>query len=172
MKFASNALASTAFAAATLPIFTSAQQNLVKMCLFYDNPSGHARSDPIINQQCTSSHVHTFYGPQAFHPSTTYQDLLSTPSSLNTSPFVENKSLYWHPAIVSRACAAGSRVLCVSSAVLYLKRLFKSLLYALYSIELLRMERIIELMILNLALTIDGTGVFPPESSHSLLDSV
>ena len=32
---------------------------MVKMCLFYDNPSGHARSDPIINQQCASGHVHT-----------------------------------------------------------------------------------------------------------------
>lgn len=32
---------------------------MVKMCLFYENPSGHARSDPIINQQCASDHVHT-----------------------------------------------------------------------------------------------------------------
>ena len=33
--------------------------NMVKMCLFYPSPSGHARSDPIINQQCASDHVHT-----------------------------------------------------------------------------------------------------------------
>ena len=32
---------------------------MVKMCLFYRGPSGHARSDPIINQQCASDHVHT-----------------------------------------------------------------------------------------------------------------
>ena len=33
--------------------------NLVKMCLFYPNPSGHARSDPIISQTCAADHVHT-----------------------------------------------------------------------------------------------------------------
>ena len=33
--------------------------NLVKMCLFYDSISGHARSDPILNQECPSDHVHT-----------------------------------------------------------------------------------------------------------------
>ena len=27
---------------------------MVKICLFYASPSGHARSDPIINQQCAS----------------------------------------------------------------------------------------------------------------------
>lgn len=107
MKFTPTALVSAAIAAAALTPFTSAQQNMVKMCLFYDRPSGHARSDPIINQECASSHVHTFYGPRSFHPSTTYEDLLSTPGSLNTSPFVENKSLYWHPAIVSISRVTG-----------------------------------------------------------------
>ena len=34
-------------------------EEMVKMCLFYPSPSGHARSDPIINQQCASDHVHT-----------------------------------------------------------------------------------------------------------------
>ena len=33
--------------------------NMVKMCLFYPGPSGHARSDPILNQQCASDHVHS-----------------------------------------------------------------------------------------------------------------
>ena len=33
--------------------------NMVKMCLFYPAPSGHARSDPIISQTCPSDHVHT-----------------------------------------------------------------------------------------------------------------
>ena len=32
---------------------------MVKMCLFYPAPSGHARSDPIITQTCPSDHVHT-----------------------------------------------------------------------------------------------------------------
>ena len=42
-----------------------AQGQMVKMCLFYDTPSGHARSDPIINQQCSSGHVHTVsYSPK------------------------------------------------------------------------------------------------------------
>ena len=35
---------------------------MTKMCLFYPSPSGHARSDPILNQSCASDHVHTFYG--------------------------------------------------------------------------------------------------------------
>lgn len=33
--------------------------NMVKMCLFYGAPSGHARSDPILSQTCASDHVHT-----------------------------------------------------------------------------------------------------------------
>ncbi len=35
------------------------EQQMVKMCLFYPNASGHARSDPILNQVCPSDHVHT-----------------------------------------------------------------------------------------------------------------
>lgn len=41
------------------PAVVDAQRQMVKMCLFYDTPSGHARSDPIINQNCASGHVHT-----------------------------------------------------------------------------------------------------------------
>ena len=37
-------------------------QQMVKMCLFYGSPSGHARTDPIIDQQCASGHVHTVSG--------------------------------------------------------------------------------------------------------------
>ena len=33
--------------------------NMIMLCLFYRGPSGHARSDPIINQECASDHVHT-----------------------------------------------------------------------------------------------------------------
>ena len=36
-----------------------------------------------------------FYGPQNFHPNTTYDDLRATKSVDSTSPFVENQSLYW-----------------------------------------------------------------------------
>lgn len=72
---------------------------MVKMCLFYPNESGHARSDPIINQNCASGHVHTFYGPQNFHPNTSYEDLRDTPAKFSSTPFVENQSLYWHPSI-------------------------------------------------------------------------
>ena len=69
--------------------------NMVKMCLFYDYPSAHARSDPIINQECASDHVHTFYGPQTVHPDTTYEELRDTPPQFSTSPYEENQSLYW-----------------------------------------------------------------------------
>ena len=97
---------------------------LVKMCLFYPIESGHARSDPILNQECPSDHVHTvssnlmlayfkiicflysseicsdqFYGPKNFHPATSYTDLLNTPLNDSTSPWQENQSLYWHPSI-------------------------------------------------------------------------
>ena len=43
--------------------------------------------------------MHTFYGPQSIHPTTTYNDLRGTPPSLSTSPVRENQSLYWHPSI-------------------------------------------------------------------------
>ncbi len=35
------------------------EEQMTKMCLFYPNASGHARSDPILNQICPSDHVHT-----------------------------------------------------------------------------------------------------------------
>jgi len=78
----------------TLPSVAARRQQTVKMCLFYDRPSGHARSDPIINQVCPADHVHTFYGPRNFHPNTVYQDLVDTPPKFSTSPFNENQSLY------------------------------------------------------------------------------
>lgn len=73
--------------------------NLVKMCLFYGGPSGHARSDPILSQTCASDHVHTFYGPQNFHPDTTYEDIRDSSPQFSSTPTVENQSLYWHPSI-------------------------------------------------------------------------
>ena len=36
-----------------------------------------------------------FYGPQNFHPNTSYGDLRATGSARSTTPFVENQSLYW-----------------------------------------------------------------------------
>mmetsp|Transcript_6632 Transcript_6632/g.7709 ORF Transcript_6632/g.7709 Transcript_6632/m.7709 type:complete len:528 (+) Transcript_6632:87-1670(+) len=72
--------------------------DLVKMCLFYKT-SGHVRSDPILSQTCVSDHVHTFYGPQQFHPDTTNEDLRTSDPNFSTSKFVENQSLYWHPSI-------------------------------------------------------------------------
>jgi len=73
--------------------------NMVKMCLFYNSPSGHARTDPILSQTCTSDHVHTFYGPQNFHPNTSYDDIKNSTEYSSSTPFVENQSLYWHPSI-------------------------------------------------------------------------
>jgi len=75
-----------------------ANANLVKMCLFY-KVAGHARTDPILSQECVSDHVHTFYGPQLFHPNTTNEDLRNSDPKHSTSVFEENKSLYWHPTI-------------------------------------------------------------------------
>ena len=91
--------------------------NMVKMCLwvfsfinhtntieailtfsilsFYDSPSGHARTDPIITTTDLSDHVHTFYGPLNFHPDTSHDDLRNTGNSFTSSPWVENQSLYW-----------------------------------------------------------------------------
>jgi len=73
---------------------------LVKVELFHDRAAGHARSDPIISQQCASGHVHTFYGPKDFHPDTRYEDLLNAPPELSTSRVEENQSLYWVGLIV------------------------------------------------------------------------
>ncbi len=53
----------------------------------------------IQSDTCVSDHVHTFYGPQLFHPSTTNADLRASDPRYSTSPWVENKSLYWHPTI-------------------------------------------------------------------------
>jgi hypothetical protein len=80
---------------------------MVKICLFYASPSGHARTDPIINQQCASDHMHTFYGPLHMHPTTSYSDLITTPPQYSTSPVEENQSSYWHPSIYRRLRSDG-----------------------------------------------------------------
>ena len=79
------------------------ENNMVKMCLFYDVPAGSVRTDPIISQECTSDHVHTFYGPKQLHPDTTYEDLVNTPPNYSTSPVEENQSLYWVGPSYSRS---------------------------------------------------------------------
>lgn len=87
------------FSQASMAQDVEEKPGMVKMCLFYPIESGHARSDPILNQECPSDHVHTFYGPKNFHPATSYTDLLNTPFNDSTSPWQENQSLYWHPSI-------------------------------------------------------------------------
>ena len=63
MKFTSSL--SFHFGIATVAAFFANKGNvavdgqMVKMCLFYNDPAGHARSDPIINQECASDHIHT-----------------------------------------------------------------------------------------------------------------
>merc|ERR1719510_2263169 len=80
---------------------------MVKLCLFYANPTGHARTDPIVDQGCASDHMHTFYGPLHLHPNTTYNDLITTPPQYSTSPVEENQSSYWHPSIYRRSRSNG-----------------------------------------------------------------
>ena len=59
MKFSTAVVVSLVATLSAIAPITNAQNTMVKMCLFYPNPSGHARSDPIINQNCASGHVHT-----------------------------------------------------------------------------------------------------------------
>ena len=59
MKFSTAVVVSLVATLSAIAPITHAQNTMVKMCLFYPNPSGHARSDPIINQNCASGHVHT-----------------------------------------------------------------------------------------------------------------
>lgn len=101
MRFGSAALYLAVVAASMLGYNGADAQggDMVKMCLFYPNPSGTVRSDPIIDRTCQSGHVHTFYGPQNIHPDTGYEDIRDTPPAYSSSPFVENQSLYWHPTI-------------------------------------------------------------------------
>jgi len=59
---------------------------------------GHARTDPVTNPTCLSSHVHTFYGAAAsLRPSTSYEELRAACG--NSGNVDDNKSLYWHPSI-------------------------------------------------------------------------
>jgi len=62
-------------------------------------PLADVRTDPIINPNCLSDHVHTFYGGAAIRPETTYEDLMAT--TQNSGNVEENKSLYWHPTAYS-----------------------------------------------------------------------
>lgn len=60
-------------------------------------PLGDVRTDPIINPDCLSDHVHTFYGANKLRPETTYQDLRNANGA--SGNVAENLSLYWHPAV-------------------------------------------------------------------------
>lgn len=60
-------------------------------------PLGNVRTDPIINPDCLSDHVHTFYGAASMRPETTYADLRNVNG--NSGNVEENKSLYWHPTV-------------------------------------------------------------------------
>lgn len=70
-------------------------------------PVGHARVDPILNEECPSDHVHAFYGPQVGvdpRPSarggkSLYEALITSDVSENTGNVEENKSMYWHPSV-------------------------------------------------------------------------
>ncbi len=62
-------------------------------------PVGHARTDAIINPDCLSDHVHTFYGPPLLYPALTFEDLRNSDPSLSSGNIEENNSLYWHPAV-------------------------------------------------------------------------
>lgn len=108
MKLPKSTLLSFLALAMSSPVAVNSQftGNMVKMCLFYGSPSGHARTDPILNNECASDHVHTFYGPQNFHPDTTHTNLLETSSQFSSTPFEENQSLYWHPSIYEVDTAA------------------------------------------------------------------
>ena len=97
MKFSSSIpiLASTSIAllgqlvpAAEAAVFSMVLDNI-----------GHVRTDPILDKQCLSGHVHTFYGAKSLWPNTTGTDLLNTPPSEVSGPIADNKSLYWHPAV-------------------------------------------------------------------------
>lgn len=60
-------------------------------------PLGDVRTDPIINPDCLSDHVHTFYGVNTLRPETTYEDLRN--ANGNSGNVKQNKSLYWHPTV-------------------------------------------------------------------------
>lgn len=71
-------------------------------------PTGFARVDPILSDNCLSDHVHTFYGPQSGvdprridsgNKLELHSDLVATAVSENTGNVEENKSLYWHPTV-------------------------------------------------------------------------
>lgn len=62
-------------------------------------PVGHVRTDAIINPDCLSDHVHTFYGPPLLYPKVTFEDLRNSDPSLSSGNINENNSLYWHPAV-------------------------------------------------------------------------
>ena len=62
-------------------------------------PVGHVRTDAIINPNCLSDHVHTFYGPPLLYPKVTFDDLRNSDPNLSSGNIMENQSLYWHPAV-------------------------------------------------------------------------
>jgi hypothetical protein len=64
-------------------------------------PLGNVRTDPIINPDCLSDHVHTFYGANKLRPETSYEDLRNAGGAADGSSgnVAENLSLYWHPAV-------------------------------------------------------------------------
>lgn len=73
-------------------------------------PVGHVRTDAIMNTDCLSSHVHTFYGPPLLYPKVTFQDLRNSDPNLSSGNIMENQSLYWHPTVY-KVAADGKKTL-------------------------------------------------------------
>ena len=63
------------------------------------DPVGYVRTDPILDTQCLSNHVHAFYGAKSLFTGTTYNDLRNVDPFEVSGNIMENKSLYWHPAV-------------------------------------------------------------------------
>lgn len=54
-------------------------------------PVGSVRTDAIVQKDCLSDHVHTFYGPQLLRPEVEYEDLVKSDIQINSGNVVENK---------------------------------------------------------------------------------
>ncbi len=82
-------------------------------------PVGHVRTDAVINPDCLSDHVHTFYGPPLLYPKVTFDDLRNSDPKRSSGNIEENLSLYWHPAVYQVA-ADGTKTLQESGTLLLL----------------------------------------------------
>lgn len=81
----------------------TASEAAAQFFVLYGRDSMTARIDPILEPGSIGTHVHDFMGANNANENSTFESLREAPCTsmgrANGNPIVEDRSIYWHPAL-------------------------------------------------------------------------